>query len=170
MFPLDAMSHSLPAHQQAGRLGVDVLGLLWPLRGAAGGEGVRLYASADLARPLDIDALFAQRAPARVPRAALRDHLLVVRPRGEFFGTDELALSQMRWHDDRWSIDLEITRCENQDGEPAPRDLYVVLCVNMGNRPLRSLALQYSGRRRDFKGNETQMAEPVAPAQLIEFS
>src|SRR5262245_34707370 len=127
MFLSNLLSRSVPAYRLAGGFGVDVLGLLWPVGDAGGGEGLSLVARADLARPLDLDALFAQPPPSRIYRAALSDHLLVARPRGTFFSTDELSLSQVRRHEDRWTIDLEITHCESQDGEPAPRDLYVLL-------------------------------------------
>lgn len=170
VFPLDVLERSAPAHQLAGRFGVDVLGLLRPLQASSADEGARLCRYADLARSLDFGAIFGQGAPSRVSRAALRDHVLVVRPRGDFFSTDELALAQLRGPDDQWSLGLEITHCESQDGEPAPRDLYVLLCLEVGDRPLRSLALHFNGRRRDVHGNATPLAAPIAPAQFIEFS
>jgi hypothetical protein len=170
MFPLDILSQAVPAYRLADRFGVDVLGLLWPPRDGAGNEGVRLCAYGDLSRPPGIDELFERDAPPSVSSAALRDHVLVVRPRGEFFSTDELALSRVRRQAGRWTIDLAITHVENPNGEPAPRDLYVVLSIEVGNRPPQSLELRFDGWRRDFQGNETPSAEPVAPSQTIRFS
>jgi hypothetical protein len=170
MFLSNLLSQTVPAYRLAGGFGIDVLGLLQPVGAAGGGDGLRLYAHADLARPLDLDALFAQPPPARLSRAALSDHLIVARPRGTFISTDELTLSQVRRQEDRCTVDLEITRCESQDGEPAPRVLYVLLCIDVGDRPLQSLTLQFGARRRDVQGSETPLDAPAAPAQTIAFS
>ena len=170
MFPLDVLSPKSPTYRLAGRFGIDVLGLLWPTDGKAKGEGVRLCAHGELSRLSSIDGLFGQDASLRVPHKVLRDHVLIVRPRGEFFSTDELTLTQMRRDDDHWAIDLEITRVETPNGIPAPRDLYVVLAINTGDHPPQHLELRFSGHRRDSQGNETPLAEPVSPPQVIEFS
>jgi hypothetical protein len=170
MFPLELLSQTIPAYSVAGRFGLDVLGLLWRVRDGADDAGFRLCAYSDLSRLSGIDELFEQGAPSRVERGALRDQVLVVRPRGEFFSNDELALTQVRRQEDRLSIDLTITHVENPNGEPAPRDLYVVLAVDTGKRPPHSLELLFNGRWRDSQGNETPLAGPVAPPQTIEFS
>lgn len=170
MFPLDVLSQTTPAYRVAGRFGVDVFCLLWPTRGEPAGEGVRLCAHDDLSRLPDLAELFVRTAPARVERAALRDHALIAHPRGEFFSTDELALAQVQLSENRCSVDLAITHVENPNGIPAPRELYVVLTIEAGSRPPHSLELRFHGRQRDSQGNETPLDAPVAPPLAIELS
>jgi hypothetical protein len=169
MLSLDALVRSVPAYQVAGRFAVDVVGILRPPRPGAGDDGPARYRLADAARPLEVEELFAQSAPSLTP-SALGDRALVVRPHGEFLSTDQLALSQVTRDEGLWSIDLEITRSESQDGSPAPRDLYVVLRLDAGRHPLRRLELRFKGRWRDFQGGEKELAEPLSPVQVIEFS
>jgi hypothetical protein len=170
MFSLDTLAQAVPASRLGGRFGVEVLGLLYPIRSEVSGRGIRLLAFSDLSRPLDPEELFQRSSPSQGSLASLRDHVLVVCPSGEFFSTDELALLHMRREHDQWSIDLEITHYQNPNLDPEPRDLCIVLSIDAGNRPFRSLVLQFSGRWRDYQGNETPMPKPVAPNQVIEFS
>jgi hypothetical protein len=168
MFPLDALSQSVPSYQAAGRFGVEVMGLFYQRRAAVEPDSNRLIPLADLTGPIDLPARFEQSARSPISRAALHDQALVCRPQDEFFSTDELTGVQIRRDQDQCLIEVVLTRHENPDGEPAPRDLYLVVYVEEGNRPLRRLVLQFSGRRRDFKGNEIALTEPVAVTQHIE--
>jgi hypothetical protein len=170
MFPLNVLSQSVSTFQIAGRVGVDLLGLLLPVRPKTKSKGIRLCSSTKLAGSSHLQTLFDQHGQASVSLSFLRDHLLVARPRGQFFSTDELALKGLRREDDQWSIDVIITHRENQDGEPAPRDLYVVLQIDPGRRPVRSLILQFSGQTRDFYGKETLLSRPIAPVERIKFT
>src|SRR5438552_924862 len=107
MLSLDNLVRSVPAHQAAGHFSVDIFGFLKPQGTAAGGEGVRLCPFAGLERPLDLTALFRTSAPLRLSREDLDRHVLVVRPRGEFFTTDELAVVQVSRNAGDWSVELE---------------------------------------------------------------
>jgi|SRR5687767_3172796 len=169
MFSLDDLFRAVPSYQVAGRLGIDVVAWLSPIDEAMRETGARLYPLRDLAWPLNLNAVFRKPAPASFSRSALRDHVLVVRVYGEFRSTDELALSHIDREHDRWSIELDLIRFEDLNIDPAPRNLWLVMSIEVGNYPLRSLALRFCGRCRDFQGNEKAMQEPVAPSQAVEF-
>jgi hypothetical protein len=170
MFPLDVLSQTVPSYQVAGRFGVEVMGLFYPRRAAVEPESNRLIPRAELTGLIDLPTRFEQSVRSPISRAALHDQALACRPQGEFFSTDELSGVQIRRDQDQCLIELVLTRHENPDGEAAPRDLYLMLYVEEGNRPLRRLELQFRGRWRDFRGNEIALTEPVAVTQLIEVT
>lgn len=169
MCTLDALVRAVPAHQVAGRTGVEVLGFVRPPGEGGAGPAVTLHPCAGPGDPQALDAWLAGGAPPPFARAALRDHLLAVRPHGQFLSTDEVALSRTDRDGDRWSIVVEITRSEGGDLVPAPRDLFVVLRIEPGRRPPRILEIRFAGRSRDQEGNESPVAEPMAPPVVIEF-
>ena len=166
-FPLAGWDH---APGQVARLGMDVRLLLRPP--GPGRDGVWSYPIDGLVPTLDLAAIGVTEGDARVTRAALRDHGLIVRCRGRCFSTDELAITQIRRDGERWSLGLELTHHENQDGEPAPRDLYVLLVVDPGDRPLRAIALDVHERWRDVRAHEIPAPAPAPPppAPVIEIT
>jgi hypothetical protein len=170
MFPLGSVSHRIPAHQIAGRLALDVLCILRDVRDGGHAEGVILCAYTDFADGEDFESVFGRPGTSVVPRHALRNHLLAVRISGEFFSTDRLVPAQMDARSEHWFIDFELTRMENFNGEPAPRELWVLLAIEPGKQPLQSVTLRFQGRLRDFLGNETPIPEPVVAPQTISFS
>lgn len=165
---LDELAQSIPAHQIAGRFGVQLLAVLRPRgEGARGGEGG--WRLQDPARPLDLEGLFARSTPPRVSLASLRERLLVARPRGEFFSLDEVSLRHARREDERLTVELLVTRPESPDGEPAPRDLFILLGIDAGVNPPRRLSLTFDGRGVDTRGNETPLAVTSGEPLTIEF-
>jgi hypothetical protein len=169
MFPLELFSKSVPAHRLAGQFGVEAFGVLWPVSHGTG-EGIRFLPLAGVGDSFDPEVLFRGNLPVRVPQAALRDHVLVVRTRGEFFSTDRLAVPDVRVDGDVWWIDFSVTHVESPDGEPAPRDLYVVIAINTGAARLRRLTLQFRARWRSFQGEESAMSDQAAPSEVVEFA
>jgi hypothetical protein len=164
--PIEKVSESIAEHQSAGRFVIDALCVLRESGGATGDEFVTLlpHSAFDFKQLLD-----QPKAPA-VSRGALRDHLLALRVKGEFFSTDRLALAHIDARGDRWLIHWDLIRFNNYNGEAAPRDLWVLLCLEPGKQPLRSLTLSFNGWLRDPNGEETPMPEPVAAPQTIDFS
>lgn len=167
MSPLDVILQSAPSYQVAGRFGLSVAGLLRPLESPASAGAVGVLALAALSPSTDIDSLFQPGTRSEVARSVLADHILVLQPRGQFLSTDDLSLTGASQHDGRWSIDLMVTRHLSEDGEPAPRTLMVLMHVDVGDLTLRELAVTYHGRQRDFRGSETALPAPLAPAQVI---
>ena len=143
--------------------------MLSPVSHGAAGEGIRFVPLARVGDSFEPEALFRIEPATRLMQAALRDHALVVRPRGEFFSTDRLAVSDVRVAGDAWWIDFSVTHVESPDGEPATSDLYVVIAIDVGHARLRSLRLQFNARWRSFQGEESAMDEPAALPELIEF-
>jgi hypothetical protein len=150
MLPLQDLAQTFPAHQIAGRFGLEILGLLWPVSDGPPHEGVRLYTNPDPARPLNLTAVFSQSAPSVISRAVLHDHFVVAACRGEFFSTDKIALIQLNAIGEEWLINLEVTHIENVNAIPAPRALYVLFYIDVGDRPLRSLGLQVTAQWQDY--------------------
>jgi hypothetical protein len=170
MFPLGSVSHRIPAHQITGRIGLDVLCIFRNLSDADHAERVILCAYTDFANPEALESIFGRPTTSVVPREALRNHVLAVSIQGEFFSTDRLVPAQVDARGDHWLIDFELTRMENFNGEPAPRELWVLLAIEPGKQPLQSLTLRFEGRLCDFLGKETPIPEPVGAPQTISFS
>jgi len=168
MFPLDILAKAVPAYRLAGRFGMDAFGLLWP-RSANLDEGIRLFPLAGATDAFDPEVFFRQERPLQVSRAMLRNHALLAHPRGEFFSTDKLALSEVKMDGDDYRVGFSVTHFENPNGEPAPRDLYVVLSVEFGDSRPQSLTLHFSGLWRNFRGEETTAAEPAASPLRLNF-
>jgi hypothetical protein len=163
----EILAQDVPVHRIAGRFGVEALCLLWPASSGPTGEGIRFLPLAKLANSFDPEKSFRDETPLPISQPVLRDHALLVRPRGEFFSTDRLAVSDMRVNGNDWGIDFSVTHFENLDGEPAPCDLYLVIAINTGDVQLQSLMLQFKGRWHSFQGEETEMAEPAAVPVMI---
>ena len=166
MFPLDGVVADAAGQRMAGRVGVDLLCVLGPVS-ASGAETAALVPAAALAGPPAFDTMF-NRTGMRIARASLRDHALVLRARGGFQSTDQVAVAQIDTRGDRWSIGLDIAHVENPNLEPAPRDLYVIVALE-GDRPPGSIAVQFAGRQRDTRGVERPLADPVAPPLIVEL-
>lgn len=168
MFPWDALSQSVPAHYVAGRFGIEMMGLLVPKVASLERDTFRLMPYAMLSGLANISALFERPSPTQVTRMVLRDNALIFRLQGQFSSTDELSAMQVQFEKMQTLIDVVFTRYENQDGDPAPRDLYLLLGIEIGNQSLRRMKLQFSGRMHDFNGNETPLAGTIAAPQIIE--
>jgi hypothetical protein len=169
MFPIEMLRSSVPAYRLAGGFGIEAFGLLWPVSDGKAGERIRFLPLAQVGDSFDPAAVFREEFPLQVHPSTLRDHVLVVRPRAEFFSNDRLAVSNVSANDGEWRIDFCVTRVESQDLEPAPRDLYVVIALDAGDALLRRLMLQFKARGRSFQGVESAMNEPAALPEVIEF-
>lgn len=170
MTPLEKVYQTIPSYQSAGRLTLDVISVLRPVSERAEGELVILGAFTDFATRAGIDWLVDEPGVAAVSRAALRDHVVAVRTRGTVLSTDRIALAQLDARGVGWSVDLDLMRFESFDGEPAPRELWVLLSIEPGDQPLESLTLRFSGRLRDSRGNETLLREPTPAPYTIPFT
>jgi len=170
MFSLENLAAAIPAYRHAGRFKLELFALLWPLFENETDEGVWLVPVTALSKIFDPEVLSGWKRSAQVSRAALRNHALVVRPRGQFLSTDKLSLAQLNVEGNRWAVDLALLRSENPDGEPAPRDLYVVLSLDTGDSRPQSLTLHIKGIWQDFRGDESAFTEPVANDVAVEFS
>ena len=167
MLSLQDLSQTFAAHEIAGRFGVELLALLMAPSEDGPYSGVRLYSSSE---PLNLATVFAQNALSVVSRAALHDHFLIVACSGEFFATDKLELTQLSANGEEWSSKIEITHFENVNAIPAPRELYLLLSLDVGDRSLRSLELKFIERWRDHKGVEKSLSDSAIQSQTIEFS
>jgi len=159
-----------PPQQIVGRFGLEVRVLLAPVLQPPAAEGARLLHFRDLARPLDLAATFASCKPSPLSRALLRDHALIIHVAGRFCSTDRVLLAQVQLRHDHCSLALEITHVESQDGEPAPRDLYLLLRFDFGALPVPKLAVQLTEHRRDFHGHEAPLDGSATSPVIIEFS
>jgi hypothetical protein len=148
---------------------VEAFGVLWPVSHGGAGEGIRFLPLPTVGDSFDPEVLFRVAPATRAPQTALRDHTIVVRARGEFFSTDRLTVSDVRVEGDAWLIHFSVTHVESPDGEPAPRDLYVVIAIDAGDARLHRLSLQFNARWRSFQGAESAMNEPAALPEVIEF-
>ena len=170
MFSLENLSAAIPTYRHAGRFGLDLVALLWPLPENKSDESVWLIPVTVLAKPFDPQGLPAWKGSTQVSRAALRDHALVLRPRGYFLSTDKLSLSRLNVENSRWIIDVLLVRSENTNLEPAPRDLYIVLSFDPGENRPQNLTLHIEGIWRDFQGQESPISELLVSDLTIEFS
>jgi hypothetical protein len=159
-----------PPQQIAGQFGLEVRVLLAPVLQSPVPQGVRLLHVRDLAQPLDLAAIFASGEPSPLSRALLRDQALIIHAAGRFWSTDRAILVEVQSRYDHCSLDLEITHVESQDGEPAPRDLYLLLRLDFGDLPVLKLAVQLTERRRDFHGHEAPLDGSATSPVIIEFS
>jgi hypothetical protein len=161
---------TIPDHQIAGRCGFEIFGLLAPQREEITHRGVRLCPQIESEPSLNLDALFARSAAPVISRSALRGNFLVVACEGDFFATDKIALIRLDARGDEWSATIEVTHLENLNAIPAPRDLYILLYIDVGDRRLRILDLNFTARWFDIEGVEKPPPEPAPPSQLIQFS
>jgi hypothetical protein len=170
MSSLDQVYQAIPDYQKAGRLTLDLLTVLLPVSEGVGSELLTLPLLADFSGKKGFDWLAAQPPVPAVSRAALPDHVVAARMSDSILSTDRIALTKLEARGGDWSADLLLTRFENFDGEPAPRQLWILFSMDPGQQPLDSLTLRFSGQFRDNRGNHAPLREPLPSAYTIRFT
>ncbi|HVZ41825.1 MAG TPA: hypothetical protein VHI13_21265 [Candidatus Kapabacteria bacterium] len=159
---------NFPAHQTNGRCSIDVAGILLPLHDERRREGVRFWYIDASSRPEDLDALFGNE-PA-VPSAHEGTvPAIVVRPPGEFHSIDEFQVQRIEIYSDALRVECMVTEVENVNGIPAPRDLFVVMRLDVDRIHLRTVLLDLKRRTRDATGAETDDDLPAGAPITIEL-
>ena len=173
MFPLDAISARTPRIARVARFGLDLMAVLQPPSGQRAG-GFRLWPvdPEGNGRPIEpLARLFIGSAePSELPQAALADHMLVAWPEGGFFATDQVVLRALDCAAARWSASLEVTHSDNDDGIPAPRDLFLVLGISSDGQLPTALILRFATRHRDVQGAEIVIEPSAHPEMRITFA
>jgi hypothetical protein len=136
VFPLDAIVTGTDTRRLAGRLAVDVVFML--------------------VKPGD---------PGPDPGLP-SNRVVVARVQGRFLSTDAVALFAIEDRRDEWGLSVAITRSENPNLEPAPRDLFVVIAFGAATPPAR-VALRFSGRLRAFDDSERPLDDLPPQPQVI---
>jgi hypothetical protein len=169
MDSIDPFGLVVPVAQDGGRMA-----LRWRVLRSRTGAGesdapvaLALCALSDLAGAMHGAVDRAKAVTSPLTATALRDAALVVCPHGSFVSSDRLDVVEVNARSPAWTIDVDVLRQESQDGEPAPATMTLLLALDPGERPLRSLALRFRGVRRGFDGVMTAFDAP--PEVRIEF-
>ncbi len=159
---MSRLAAAAPAHALALDWTIEVAAWLLPPAGAAA-TGLRVMPSAlavtDPGARLDPAALFAgpDRPTAGGPRAG---DVLVAHPAGRFRSTDQVVLT--RWHlqDGTLTLALTVRQARSDDGEPAPRELFVLIDAGTSMATLAGVTVAFDIVALDEHDHESSQPSP----------